>query len=259
MLKYHTFDILCKEVPDEVSLCFNITGCIVKCPGCNTKTLWKERGTDLTFNEIRSLLKNYSSAITCVCFMGGEQDPGEINALARFVKHSFPCLRTAWYSGLGRIPKEIDIKNFDYIKIGNYQASKGGLNSPDTNQKMYKIDENGQKINITKRFIRTEPDEVVKREDNTIAQANDIVETETDTTAEIAETTASTEVAINETTTDNNITIEETEEATYIEHTEITIENDNTNLEQSSETEKSEDADNNRTANEDKEGVIMEI
>lgn len=199
MLKYHTFEISCREVPEEVSICFNITGCQIKCPGCNNKTLWKDKGTLLTIQELRSILKNYNSAITCVCFMGGEHEPAEINMLARLVKHNYPCLHTAWYCGLNRIPKAIEYRNFDYIKIGDYQASKGDLSNPDTNQIMYRIEPNGKKTNITSRFIRTEPDEVVKRDETSA------------TTIEEPETPEITEETPIELTENEEITQETTE------------------------------------------------
>lgn len=159
MLKYHTIDISCRAIPQEVSLIFNITGCTIKCPGCNEKTLWKDKGTPLTFNEVRSILANYNNAISCVCFMGGEHEPQEINNLARFVKHLYPCLNTAWYSGLDKISPEIEYCNFNYLKIGSYQAYKGALGTPDTNQRVFLVTEDCNLIDITEKYIRTEPEE----------------------------------------------------------------------------------------------------
>lgn len=159
MLKYHTIDVSCRAIPEEVSLIFNITGCIVRCPGCCERALWKDKGLPLTFDEVRSILKNYNCAVSCVCFMGGEHEPQEINALARFVKHNYPCLRTAWYSGLDSISKEIDYRNFDYLKTGAYEASKGALGTPGTNQRVFQVSEDCSLTDITDKYIRTEPDE----------------------------------------------------------------------------------------------------
>lgn len=165
MLKYHTIDISCRAVPDEVSLLFNITGCTIKCPGCNEKALWKDKGTPLTFDELRAILKNYNSAITCVCFMGGEHEPDTINDLARLTRHLYPCLHTAWYSGLSHIPNEIEYCNFNYLKTGAYEASKGILGESSTNQRVFMVAEDCSLTDITDRYIRTEPDEVRKPED----------------------------------------------------------------------------------------------
>ena len=165
MLKYHTIDISCRVIPNEVSLVVNITGCTIKCPGCNERTLWKDKGIALTIKELRSILQNYSSSITCVCFMGGEHEPEEINMLARFVKHNYSCLRTAWYSGLDEISKEIDFCNFNYLKIGAYQAFKGALGTVGTNQRVFEVTEDYALIDIKDKYIRTEPDEVRQLDD----------------------------------------------------------------------------------------------
>lgn len=159
MLKYHTIDISCRVIPNEVCLVFNITGCTIKCPGCNEKTLWKDKGTPLNFKELRSILDNYNSAVSCVCFMGGEHEPQEINALARTIKINYPCLRTAWYSGLNTISEKVDIINFNYIKTGPYEAHKGALGTPGTNQRVFLIEEDCSMTDITDKYIRTEPDE----------------------------------------------------------------------------------------------------
>lgn len=169
MLKYHTIDVSCRAIPQEVSLIFNITGCTIKCPGCCERALWKDKGIPLTFDELRSILENYNSAVSCVCFMGGEHEPQEINVLARFVKHNYPCLRTAWYSGLDKIAKEVDYTNFNYLKTGAYEASKGALGTPGTNQRVFIVEEDCSLTDITEKYIRTEPDEervleVVKEE-----------------------------------------------------------------------------------------------
>lgn len=160
MLKYHTIDTSCRVIPSEVSLIFNITGCTIKCPGCCERTLWKDKGTPLTFKEVRAILNDYSCAVSCVCFMGGEHEPDEINTLARFVKHNYPSLRTAWYSGLNKIPEEIEYCNFDYLKTGPYEASKGALGTPGTNQRVFMVGEDCSLTDITDKYIRTEPDEV---------------------------------------------------------------------------------------------------
>ncbi|MCE1156706.1 MAG: hypothetical protein LWW91_11390, partial [Bacteroidales bacterium] len=53
-------------------------------------------------------------------------------------------LKTAWYSGKAAIPDGISVKSFDYIKLGPYVEKLGGLDSPHTNQRFYKVDMQGQ-------------------------------------------------------------------------------------------------------------------
>lgn len=208
MLKYHTIDISCRAIPQEISLIFNITGCTIKCPGCNEKTLWKDKGTPLTFNEVRSILSNYNSTVSCVCFMGGEHAAGEINDLARFVKHHYPCLHTAWYSGLDKIAPEIEYCNFNYLKTGSYQAAKGDLSSPETNQRMFMVTEDCNLIDITEKYIRTEPEEEAPKTEN--------IENDLEVIPEIEDTVEEDSESIIE-------EIDDIEELAYI----VQVENDN--------------------------------
>ena len=46
-------------------------------------------------------------------------------------------LKIGWYSGRHELAKEIELKNFDYIKLGPYIEELGGLKSPTTNQRLY--------------------------------------------------------------------------------------------------------------------------
>lgn len=85
MLKYSDILITFSEVPDEISLCINISGCKVHCKGCHSKHLWEDIGTDLTKEELRRLIEA-NEGITCVCLMGGDHNPMYITELAKEVK-----------------------------------------------------------------------------------------------------------------------------------------------------------------------------
>lgn len=137
MLKYLNTQVTFAEVPDEITLCINITGCKNGCKNCHSPYLAEDIGTELTFNEVKRLIKN-NSGISCIAFMGGDIEPKRVDALASFVtNHS--QLKVAWYSGRQEISKDIDLINFDYIKLGPYEEDKGPLNKRTTNQKFYKV------------------------------------------------------------------------------------------------------------------------
>lgn len=138
-MKCFNYDIVCQEIPEEITLALNISGCPNKCPGCHSPWLAGDGGVSLNENFLDLLIDKYMSGITCVCFMGGDQDPAEINRLASYIKEKYPLLKTAWYSGLADLSVDIDVVNFDYIKIGPYIEERGGLRSPDTNQKFYRV------------------------------------------------------------------------------------------------------------------------
>ncbi|MFI3292434.1 MAG: anaerobic ribonucleoside-triphosphate reductase activating protein [Rikenellaceae bacterium] len=148
MIKFVSYDIVFQEVPDEVSLALNISGCPNRCPGCHSIHLIEDVGHELSEESLTSLVEQYRSSITCVCFMGGDADPSQIEYLGEFVQQRFG-LKSAWYSGRNQMPR--NMKALNYIKLGDYRESCGGLNSPSTNQRMYKIVD-GEPCDITSRF-----------------------------------------------------------------------------------------------------------
>ena len=137
------------EVPDEVSLCVNISNCPCRCIGCHSPYLRGDIGEELTQSIVDKLIET-NSGISCICFMGGDASRSDLNALAKYVKENYD-IKTAWYSGRSVISPDIDICNFDYIKVGPYMEKYGPLNVRTTNQVMYKV-ENGELIDITNKF-----------------------------------------------------------------------------------------------------------
>ena len=57
MLKYHSTYIGFREIPDEISLCINLTNCPNNCKGCHSPWLLEDIGIPLTYNEILNLIK----------------------------------------------------------------------------------------------------------------------------------------------------------------------------------------------------------
>lgn len=99
MVKYHNFDVVFAEIPDEVTLAINLTNCPNRCPGCHSPHLRADGGEPLDDGGLLALLGKYARSVTCVCFMGGDAEPQEVARLARVAKRAFPALRTGWYSG----------------------------------------------------------------------------------------------------------------------------------------------------------------
>lgn len=141
MLKYVDTKVCFQEVPDEITLCINISNCPCHCKGCHSPYLAEDIGKPLVGMILREDLIEKNKGITCVCFMGGDNDPGAINNLAEYIKtwDSIKHLKVAWYSGRQELAKEIDLNNFDMIKLGYYDSEKGPLNCPTTNQRLYKV------------------------------------------------------------------------------------------------------------------------
>ena len=148
MLRCYSYDIVCQEIPDEISLAVNISGCPNRCPGCHSPWLWEDKGEFLTDELLHKLKEQYSAAITCFCIMGGDGDVQEVERVSRLIRAEFPQIRTAWYSGLESIPEGFDTSILDYLTIGPYKEALGGLKSPDTNQRLYRIAEDGSMTHV---------------------------------------------------------------------------------------------------------------
>jgi anaerobic ribonucleoside-triphosphate reductase activating protein len=146
MLKCYSYDIVCQEIPDEISLAVNISCCPNRCPGCHSPWLWEEAGEDMTEDMLLSLISGYSAAITCFCFMGGDAEPSEVERLSKWIKSKWPHIKTAWYSGRAELPEGFDVKSLDYLKLGPYISELGGLKSPTTNQVFYKVTPEGELV-----------------------------------------------------------------------------------------------------------------
>lgn len=181
MIKYVDTKVVFQEIPDETTLAINISNCPCHCEGCHSSYLAEDIGKELLLEEELGSQKGASSllglivqnkGITCVAFMGGDSDPRTINELAKriklmndnvepFVKNvltgemEWSPIKVAWYSGRQELSPDIDLRNFDYIKLGPYIEEKGPLNSRTTNQVMLQIDNSyGKSIvkDITSRF-----------------------------------------------------------------------------------------------------------
>ena len=152
MLKFFNYDIVFQEIPDEVTLAVNITNCPNRCPGCHSQFLWADIGEVLNEEAVQVIIGEYGDAITCFSFMGGDNDPQEVERLALWIKHHYPQYKIAWYTGKEEIDERVHPQSFDYIKIGPYIEACGGLKSQSTNQRLLRILSDGTSEDTTYRF-----------------------------------------------------------------------------------------------------------
>jgi anaerobic ribonucleoside-triphosphate reductase activating protein len=152
MLRYYNYDIVFQEVPGEVTLAVNLSNCPNACRGCHSAHLQEDVGAVLDETVLSEWLARYGSAITCLCFMGGDADPQRVAALAAFLREQtkYP-LKIAWYSGKNTLPDPAPVACFDFIKLGAYREDLGGLSSPATNQRFYRMRQ-GEMIDETAQF-----------------------------------------------------------------------------------------------------------
>lgn len=140
-IKYVDTAITFAEVPDEITLCFNIANCPHRCKGCHSEYLQRDIGELLDRGEIERHLR-YHNGITCICFLGGDSNLSELSDLVDMVHEQ--GLKAAWYTGLDfhldstqEIADRPVARKFDYVKTGPYIESLGPLNKKTTNQRMY--------------------------------------------------------------------------------------------------------------------------
>ncbi len=140
-MKYVDVKEVFAEIPDEITLAINISGCPIRCKGCHSQYLWEDVGQELTAEVLMDLLSRHLG-VSCVCLMGGDQAPEEVNRLLRHVKaHS--KVRTAWYSGRKEKAEEVQLRNLDYLKLGPWMEECGPLTNRNTNQRLYRVQHNG--------------------------------------------------------------------------------------------------------------------
>ncbi len=139
-MRYSDIQIVLQEVPGEISICFNITGCPLHCDGCHSPYLWKEdSGELLTENKYLNVLKKYQKMASTVLFMGGEWHEKELeNFLSIAQKMNFS---TCLYTGLEDVSPRIKSK-LTWLKTGAWKQNLGGLESPKTNQRFTEIKTN---------------------------------------------------------------------------------------------------------------------
>lgn len=152
MLKYIYCKEIFREIPGEITLGLSISGCTIRCPACNQRELWEDKGTPLTQQCLEHLLKEHQG-ITCLLLLGGEHD---IDALTELFMYAHKRVKTAWYCGLDALPKNHQgiTQYLDFLKLGRFRIEYGPLNDPNTNQKFYKVN-NGKLYECTNLFWKS--------------------------------------------------------------------------------------------------------
>ena len=148
MLKYVEELVTFTEIPDEVSLCFNISNCPCHCQYCFEPWLAGDIGEELTIEVIQEQLKKHQ--VSCICFMGGDGDYDAVINLCRNIRQLYPQLKLAMYSGREHMNSNV-AQMLDYYKVGPFIKECGPLNFKTTNQHLYKK-QNEEWIDITYKF-----------------------------------------------------------------------------------------------------------
>lgn len=135
-MKYVDTKVVFREVPDEVALAINISGCPVKCPGCHSSYLVQDIGEPLDSASLDKLIDE-NPGISCISFMGGDADPAYVRELALQARGR--GLKTCWYSGRGIENARPFLDALDFVKVGPFIDEFGPLDNPRTNQRFYRV------------------------------------------------------------------------------------------------------------------------
>lgn len=136
-MHYQNFQIVHQEVPGELSLCFSISGCKLRCEGCHSPFLWKEKqGTPLTEARVKEKLETYKDYASCLLFMGGEWHEKELIHYLQLGKKM--GYKTCLYTGEETVSDDI-LKELTWLKTGKWIPKLGGLDCKTTNQKFIEV------------------------------------------------------------------------------------------------------------------------
>lgn len=135
MIKYVDKSIVFEEIPDRVTLAFSISNCQNRCKGCHSAFLRCDIGNILDKDIIVKEFNDTIKLCNCVLFLGEGNDIEGLIELSDFIRNKYG-IETAIYSGRDKVEDKI-FEHFDFVKVGSYQADKGGLNKETTNQRLF--------------------------------------------------------------------------------------------------------------------------
>lgn len=150
MVIYDRYDIVFQELPGEVALAFTLKGCPNLCKGCHSPHLRETTGYELTLDIFSDIISRYERQATATLFLGGDAYQNELIPLIDIAKSK--GFKTGVYSGLDELNMEL-LKVVDYYKVGRYVEKLGGITSPATNQRLFKM-VGGKREDITYMFRR---------------------------------------------------------------------------------------------------------
>lgn len=135
MLTFTNYEIDLRSIPGEICLTFYICDCPCHCQGCSSPWLWQPGQYTLTETTIDKAIAKYPYA-TCILLMGGDNDYDSVKRLGDYIQSK--NVLAGFYSGC---PYSLDIApHVNYYKVGKWWPDLGPLNSPTTNQRLYRIE-----------------------------------------------------------------------------------------------------------------------
>ncbi|NNK86967.1 MAG: anaerobic ribonucleoside-triphosphate reductase activating protein [Flavobacteriaceae bacterium] len=139
-MHYYSIEVVFQEVPGEISICFSISGCPLRCEGCHSPFLWKDgNGRIMTRKVFIDTLCRYSPMATCVLFMGGEWHEDELVSYLKLARKM--NFKTCLYTGEDNVSDRL-LNELTWLKTGKWIPSLGALNCRTTNQNFTQVSTN---------------------------------------------------------------------------------------------------------------------
>ena len=136
MLRYYTEEVVWTEIPGEVTISYAIAGCPLRCEGCSWQIAPPGEPKPLEESHYLHTLSKYQGLASCVLFLGGEWEEESLLSLLQLARER--DYKTGLYTGLSKISETLKAQ-LDYLKTGAYVPRLGGLDSPDTNQRLIRL------------------------------------------------------------------------------------------------------------------------
>lgn len=139
MIKYipQLTSVVIEEIPDMLTLAVEISNCKGRCEGCHSPILREDIGEELNAAAVDRMFED-NFGVNCFLLLGEGNDPDSLLRIADYIR-SAHGVKVALYSGREDVEDAV-WRAFDYVKVGPYIPEKGPLNSPTTNQRLYKVE-----------------------------------------------------------------------------------------------------------------------
>lgn len=132
------------EIPDRTAYYFEIGSCMKCCPCCHSPHLRYYMAPNTPLSVMETKAENAAEqGADAILLMGGTTNRLHESAIIQILRRLSVILPVCLYSGSDDAERDRDLAergNATWLKTGNYKAELGGLTSPTTNQRFYRID-----------------------------------------------------------------------------------------------------------------------
>lgn len=141
------------ELPDRIAVYLELGNCLLECEGCHSNHLWYSKNPITEADKMTHLKdiidyvwQQKKKGADAVVIMGGSHNKMCITNLIKLIKACYVFLPVGLYVGLednSELVKDVlkKIPELTWLKTGGYKKELGGLDSPKTNQKFYRRNE----------------------------------------------------------------------------------------------------------------------